>query len=134
MQGGKVHVWWVRTAAVGPADRRALHQLLDADEQARCARLRVDADRHAYVVAHAACRVALGRLLGVAPQALRLTRDAHGKPALQGTGSALHFSLSHTRGLVACAASFAGPLGLDVETLDDTRGDAGLLDLFVCPS
>lgn len=134
MQFGDVRVWLVRPADFGPAGREALVRLLDDDERARLGRLRLDADRHAYGVAHGACRLALGGELGVDPRSLRFCRDAHGKPALQGAASGLHFSLSHTRSLVACAATISGPLGIDVEPVQAMANvDAALLERFVCP-
>jgi 4'-phosphopantetheinyl transferase len=108
-----------------------MRRALDDDQRARGDRLRAAEDRRAHVVAHAMCREVLGGLLGLAPAAVRFVRDAHGKPAVQGGGRELFFSLSHTRGLVACAASFDGPLGIDVEAIDAAQADAELLDLFV---
>lgn len=108
-----------------------MRRLLDDDQRSRGERLRHPDDRRAHLVAHALCRHVLGGLLGVAPEALRFVRDAHGKPAVRHPARELFFSLSHTRGLVACAASFDGPLGLDVEPIDAAPADPELLDLFL---
>lgn len=122
--------------------------MLDDVERARLARLRRAVDRDAYLTRHALARLTLGRLLGVAPAALRFTRDCptcaaqHGKPHLSGVAS-LPFSLSGTTsgvtedpglvgiavvtGVVAGRSSHPGgvrgtarlpEVGLDLESLD----------------
>jgi 4'-phosphopantetheinyl transferase len=94
-------------------------ELLDAEERGRSQRFRRDADRLAYVAAHALLRRILGQALGRAPAALVWARDALGRPFLahpQGLG--VEFSLSHTEGMVAVALNPAGKVGVDVEALD----------------
>lgn len=95
----------------------ALRPLLDAYEQTRAERFRQAADRDAYIAAHALLRTMLSRFTGVGPATLRFLIDENGKPSLdpaQGPTD-LHFSLSHTRGLVACAVGRPCPVGIDVE-------------------
>jgi 4'-phosphopantetheinyl transferase len=133
MQGSEVRIWVAHPSAFDAAERDALRALLDDDQCLRADRLRFEADRHASIIAQGLCRTMLGDLAGVPPREVRLTRDAHGKPSAQGTASRWHFSLSHTRGLVACAASLRGPLGIDVEALDAHPQDADVLDLFLRP-
>lgn len=71
-----------------------------------------------------ALRLLLGVRQGVAPDAVRLTRERcpscdgpHGRPA---TGGGVHFSLSHTRG-VALLAFADVPVGVDVERVPEPR-------------
>ena len=52
---------------------------------------------------------------GTAPERLRLDHEPSGRPYIQGI--TVHVSLSHTRGVVAVAASTAGPVGIDVEVV-----------------
>jgi 4'-phosphopantetheinyl transferase len=131
MQGSEVRVWVAHPSAFGEAEREALRLLLDDDQRQRADRLRFEADRHASVIAQGLCRNMLGALAGISPEKVRFTRDAHGKPSAQGAASPWYFSLSHTRGLVACAASLHGPLGIDVEAADAHPQDADVLDLFL---
>lgn len=89
---------------------------LAAEELELCRRFRRAADRLAYAAAHALLYRALAQTLGVARHALRLTRDALGRPGLAApAGSGIDFNLSHTDGLVAVAISRAGRVGVDVE-------------------
>ncbi|MFE6973304.1 4'-phosphopantetheinyl transferase family protein [Streptomyces sp. NPDC057682] len=117
---GAPSLWLVDVAAQGGAAARLAPGILDAAERARAAQLVAPADRACYLTAHTALRLLLGARLGVAPRDVPLTREPcpscggpHGRPA---TGGGVHFSLSHTRGLVLLA--FAGvPVGADVELL-----------------
>ncbi len=77
-------------------------------------------DRDRYLVAHVAVRWLLGEHLGVAPSAVRLTRQPctecggpHGRPVVAGA-TGVHFSLSHAGDLVAVALAVV-PVGVDVE-------------------
>ncbi|WP_327325089.1 4'-phosphopantetheinyl transferase superfamily protein [Streptomyces sp. NBC_01210] len=111
-------VWSGRVSA--HADDTAAHlHLLDADESARRAAFRRAVDRDAYTVAHVTLRRLLGERLGQAPEAITLSREPcthcggpHGRPVVP--GNAVHFSLSHTDGLVMIALATV-PVGVDVE-------------------
>jgi 4'-phosphopantetheinyl transferase len=96
----------------------ALRPFLDPSERSRADRFRVAADREAYIAAHALIRVMLSRRVAdIAPADWRFHVTESGKPVLdpdQGP-SDLHFSLSHTRGLVACAIGWPYALGVDAE-------------------
>ncbi|MFF8844898.1 4'-phosphopantetheinyl transferase family protein [Streptomyces sp. NPDC015127] len=96
-------------------------QVLDAEEAARLAVFRRPADRDAFAVAHVTLRRLLGERLGQAPQDVSLVREpcahcggAHGRPYVP--GRAVHFSLSHTSGMVMIALASV-PVGIDVEIL-----------------
>ncbi|MGV9693201.1 4'-phosphopantetheinyl transferase family protein [Streptomyces sp. NPDC003444] len=109
---------------------------LDAGELRRAAAYRRPADALQYTAAHVALRRLLGRYLEVPPGALRFIREPcpgcggpHGRPALRGgtvrrgpvaagavPGGAVHFSLSHSGGLVLVGVA-ARPVGVDVQAL-----------------
>jgi 4'-phosphopantetheinyl transferase len=76
-------------------------------------------DRRDYAAAHALLRRALTAVVpNHLPQAWCFERTALGKPYLSAPavdGPPLHFSLSHTRGHVACAISRDGEVGVDAE-------------------
>ncbi|WP_327370508.1 4'-phosphopantetheinyl transferase family protein [Streptomyces sp. NBC_01217] len=88
--------------------------------------------RDAYVAAHVGLRMLLGLYLGMSPDRVRIIRrpcpnpdcgEPHGRPGVRGDG--IHFSLSHTRGLVLLA--FAGsPVGVDIEKIPDAEVTAKL--------
>jgi 4'-phosphopantetheinyl transferase len=95
----------------------ALWPLLDASEQARADRFHLATDRDSYVLAHALLRAMLSCMAGIAAADLRFRTAKNGKPALDAAQSQpdLHFSLSHTRGLAACAVGRPYALGIDAE-------------------
>lgn len=83
------------------------------------------ADRAAYATAHTALRQLLGGYLDRPPAALTFVREPcpgcagpHGRPAVvqAGGGPPLHFSLAHSRGLIAVAVA-PRVIGVDVERL-----------------
>jgi 4'-phosphopantetheinyl transferase len=91
--------------------------LLDASERARADRFRWAADRDSYIAAHALLRATLSRMAGIDAADLRFRTTKSGKPALDPAQALpdLHFSLSHTRGLAACAVGRPHALGIDAE-------------------
>lgn len=118
-----VELLWSGRVADHAADAAAHRHLLDAEESARLDAFLRDADRDAYAVAHVALRRLLGERLGQAPEAVTLSREPcahcggpHGRPVVP--GNAVHFSLSHTSGLVMIALAGA-PVGVDVERVPD---------------
>ncbi|MFB8086048.1 4'-phosphopantetheinyl transferase family protein [Streptomyces sp. NPDC055992] len=121
---GAPSVWLVDTDRAAGAARSLAPGILDASELARVEKLVFPADRDCYTAAHVALRLLLGAHQGVAPDAVRLTRERcpscggpHGRPA---TGGGTHFSLSHTRG-VALLAFADAPVGVDVERVPEAR-------------
>ncbi|MER8231403.1 4'-phosphopantetheinyl transferase superfamily protein [Streptomyces sp. NPDC094049] len=102
---------------------RLAPRLLDAGELRRAQELRRPGDRRNHLVSRVLLRTLLGDLLGIAPEAVRLGRDAcpccggpHGRPVVLGGGA--HFSLSHTGPLVLLGIGPV-PLGVDVERVPD---------------
>ncbi len=71
-----VELWLAFAADLDPDARAACGALLDADERRTWERLRLPADRDAYVVAHALLRQALSRRLPLPPPA-----DASRRPS-----------------------------------------------------
>lgn len=118
---GRVEVWCVPSQ---PHSRLvAWRGLLDAQERARADRFHFAADGALFTDAHALTRAMLSALGAGAPERLAFVRldgdaqSARGKPRLvRGTGCPdLRFSLSHTRGMVVCAAAVGVEVGVDVE-------------------
>jgi 4'-phosphopantetheinyl transferase len=105
--------WIVLSADTGAISSRPL----DASERARADRFRVAADRDAYIAAHVLLRVMLSQHANIAPEEWRFRATKGGRPELDPAQAppGLHFSLSHTRGLVACAVGRCEALGIDAE-------------------
>lgn len=89
--------------------------ILSVEELMRLDAFVSDADRQEYLLAHVLLRRVLARETDLPPEALLFQAGPHGKPEL---GNVLpcvpRFSLTHTRGLVACAVSSV-PVGIDAE-------------------
>jgi 4'-phosphopantetheinyl transferase len=114
------------------ADPAGLLVLLSDDEKGRLTRLRFEPDRAMYLVAHGLLRLTLSRCSGVAPEAWQFRRGSHGRPEIAHPASRLRFSLSHTRGLAACAVVLDREVGVDVEDL--SRDPAtGVAERFFSP-
>lgn len=124
-----VHAWtWpIRIDMdIGP-----LWPLLCAEEQDRAVRFHGEADRRAYVVAHAGMRHLLARQLACEPSKLGFTRAAGGKPRLHDCDH-LHFNLSHSAEYAVLAT---GPfaLGVDIEVCRSSGSLDDLLYLVASP-
>ena len=121
LAAGAVHLYLVDTAALAPADCARRHLVrLQPDEVGRYRRFRFEGDRHEYLVTRALSREVLSRYVARAPESWRFLRDGHGRPLIAGAEADpevrwLSFSLSNTRGLVACAVARERAVGVDVE-------------------
>ena len=132
MQPFEVQIWRAIPSQIDPSQWAALVALLDPSEQAQCLRLRFKADQHAYTLAHALRRLALGQSLDCDPCNLSFSHDSRGKPALHApAGTGISFSHSHTRDEAVFALSFDALIGVDVETMRADGADLGILDDFL---
>lgn len=100
----------VGEAAIGRAIR-----LLDDQEQIRAAAFRFTSDTSRFVARRARLREILSGYTGEAPERLAFAHGAHGKPVLR--DGSLHFSLSHSHGLMMLAVAEV-EVGCDIEWID----------------
>ena len=132
LEADEVRVVWCATAALNEDAVHAATALLSPDERDHAQRLRFRDDARDYALAHALLRRELSRGSSTAPAAWSFDRGEHGKPFLAGHDAAAPaFSLSHTRGMVACA--IARPevaVGVDVETNQRDLDAARLAERF----
>src|SRR6266487_2686855 len=121
---GTVAVWWTAVDAVGVDTLVRWRGMLESDEQARADRFHFARDREVFVAAHALKRKLLSWAGDLPPADWRFIVGRWGKPRIAPAlgQPRLHFSLSHTRGLAACAVSLDHEIGLDVEA-SDRAGD-----------
>jgi 4'-phosphopantetheinyl transferase len=114
----------------------AFRPLLDEAERARADRFHFAADRDAYATAHALLRVMLSKEAGIAPADWRFRAAHGGKPEIDpALGQPdLRFSLSHTRGMVACAVGRGHDLGVDVEACDPSHPALEVAQRFFAPA
>ncbi len=94
---------------------RGAFGLLDADERARADRFREEHHRRAFVAAHAAMRIALGRCLQVPPVEIRYNYGPRGKPEIAAPQSTLRFNLSHAGDRALLAVTSGRAVGVDIE-------------------
>jgi 4'-phosphopantetheinyl transferase len=110
---------YIITPTVTDAQTARDAALLDPEESAKRRRFLAAEDRRDYAAAHALLRRMLTDAApNIAPEEWRFHRTARGKPYLPPTlagAPPIHFSLSHTRGLVACVISRGAAVGVDAE-------------------
>lgn len=119
--GTDVVVWTLTTDELAlAADLHKYDGLLSAEDRARVERFRKPDDRVRFVLGRALARQLLSSLAAVEPHAWRFRIGSHGRPDVDMPGDLgrLRFNLSHTRGLLACAAALDCEVGVDVEHLD----------------
>lgn len=92
----------------------SLARTLSADELERADRIAFPDQRRRFVVARGFLRAALGRELGLRPDAVRIELDGNGKPRVRGR---LRFNLAHSHELAVIALGRDRELGIDVERL-----------------
>src|SRR5690349_20259451 len=115
---GEVHVWHLGVETLRDADvRRRFESLLSPDEAARWRRYLRERSRDEFLLARGLARTVLASYAGATPEQVRFGTTATGKPVLVRPDDAepLHFNLSHSHGVVACAVTRDGPVGVDVE-------------------
>jgi 4'-phosphopantetheinyl transferase len=114
----EVHVWLADPdERMDAAQLERLAMVLDPEERGRHRRFRFERDRRLFLVAHALLRTTLSRYRETPPAAWRFGTGAHGRPEIAepAPGPLLRFSLSHARGLAACAVTLDCDVGIDVE-------------------
>lgn len=115
-------------------DQARLYRLLSESERHRAEHFRQPADRRRFVLSHAALRLIVSRMIGIAADALPLSASPQGKPFLNTPHAAVQFNLSHSRdmALLAVMPHTSVQVGVDIEwqrPLRDHRGDdlAGMI-------
>jgi 4'-phosphopantetheinyl transferase len=133
LAAGDAHVWRIPIGPELPVSQ--CWTLLSADEQAHASKLRHDADRNAYVLAHGAMRMILASYARSAPRDLRFHHGQFGKPALAPSGSSLplDFSLAHSGELALLAVARDRAVGIDVSGVDPAADIAGVAERFFSP-
>lgn len=113
-----VYIWFQETECLDPEALALADQVLSPEERRQRDRFRFPEDRRDYSAAHSLLRGSLSRRAASRhPSGWHFEKNAFGKPYLSGGTDeeiAMEFSLSHTRGFVACAIASAR-VGIDVE-------------------
>ncbi|MCU1385229.1 MAG: mtaA [Acidobacteria bacterium] len=114
----EVQIWFLPTASLDTAAIAAAVATLSDHERARYRRFHVAPDARDYAAAHALLRTTLSRGTARPPRYWRFENTAAGKPLLRNGDAPVGFSLSHTRGMVACAVTDDAEIGVDLECID----------------
>jgi len=111
-------------------------RLLNKSEQACADRFHFEADRVSYIASHALLRVLLSTVGDVEAEHWRFVSAPGGKPEIHPDlgHSELRFSLSHTRGLVACAVGHYHDVGVDVELCGRGSGALEIAQKYFAPA
>jgi 4'-phosphopantetheinyl transferase len=115
-----VVIWFRLTQSMSAQDIEEARSVLSLEERARADRFVFERDRRDFIAAHALLRGVLSHHSDLPHDRWQFESEAAGKPFLAGQ-SELQFNIAHTRGLVACALSLAGPVGIDVESIESER-------------
>lgn len=122
-------LWMVDADVVADADLQRYRGWLTDSEMARHQRFVRAQRQRQFIVGRVLLRAALGRVLGVPPQDIRLEEQVGKAPRMTAPpviGAAPGFSISHSGRWVACAVSAQTALGLDIELRDASRDLAAL--------
>ena len=130
-----VHIWFRPTASLDAAATAADAATLSDEELARYRRFHFARDARDYAAAHALLRRTLSRHDARDPRRWRFDATPAGKPFLIDAGGLeAAFSLSHTRGMVACAVTAGADVGVDVESIDREVDAAKIAARFFAPA
>lgn len=130
-----IRVWHADVGDVFGVDgreARAVSCLLDA-ERARYARFRHDEDRRMFLLGRVMARAAVGEALGVDPRAWTWCEGPRGRPEIAGIESPVSFNIAHSAGIVVCAVSPEGLVGVDVESRTRRSLERALIDRCCSP-
>ena len=115
-------IWLLDSRSIDLAQLTQYETWLGPAETARYARFARPLRRRQFLLGRALLRVAMGKMLEVAPESIALEERAGQAPLLLSPVEGAHFSISHSGHWVACALSSTTRLGLDIE-LRDLRRD-----------
>jgi 4'-phosphopantetheinyl transferase len=116
----EIQLWCLTPDSVDEVHVPRWRGWLTDEERNAIDRFHFQNDRRDRLFARILTRSALSAFTGVPPDVWRFRRDSNGKPTVElpQQFEQLTFSLSHTRGLIACLVGSDRMLGIDVEYVD----------------
>jgi 4'-phosphopantetheinyl transferase len=131
---GRIDLWITTPEEIDdPALLETYLSWLDEEERHRQRRFLFEHLRHHFLVSHGLVRWVLSQYADVAPQDWRFTRNAYGRPDIDGP-MALRFNLSHTRNMAVCAVTCGDEVGVDVEYTRRRSDLRNIAQHFFAPS
>src|SRR5262245_20286521 len=134
---GETDIWYLRPDQVTDEARLASHeQILTDDERLQTQSFHFPEHRHSHLLTRAFVRTLLSQYADVKPEDWQFVRSHFGKPEISGPPDApvIHFSLSHTKGLIACAISSESSIGVDAENMERASNVMDIAQRFFAPS
>ncbi len=115
-----IHIWQA-DLDLPTISIQKLNQTLSIDERERAERFHFDQDRKRFIAGRGILRTILGCYLGVEPSLLHFCSGKNGKPRLAHTlgNGTIHFSLSHSEGIVLYGFTRGREIGVDIERVRD---------------
>ena len=114
-------IWLLDIRPIETAQLSRYAAWLGQAEAARYARFVRPLRQRQFLLGRALLRVAMGKLLEVAPESIVLEERPGQAPRLLAPAGGPYFSISHSGHWVACALSGTTRLGLDIELRDPRR-------------
>jgi 4'-phosphopantetheinyl transferase len=130
----QVHVWRAALDAP-PSQFEELRGFLSKDEQKRAQGYRFERDRRWFIIRRGMLRRLLERYLGIPAAQIEFDYNPYGKPELgqRSKSGSLHFTLSHSKGLVLFAFARQLNVGVDIERLRSDFEMQRLAERFFSP-
>jgi 4'-phosphopantetheinyl transferase len=130
LKSNQVDIWQCRPRTLGSHEIGACLSTISRNELARYQRFQKSEAKLHFLVGRALVRAALSHYSETSPREWRFTANEHGRPSVDGpVNQPLHFSLSHTPGLVVVAISRTPEIGVDVETIDRQVDLSGVAEM-----
>lgn len=134
---GQVDIWLLPFAGLADdALRSFCMSLLSPGETERAKCFARPKPQDQYIASRALVRLVLARCCAVVPEALAFAANEFGRPYISAPAPShgVHFSLSHTDGLLALAVSGTYEVGLDVEDTHRPTKIAGIARSYFSPA
>lgn len=124
-----IRVWHAHVTEAFAADGRESQAAarLGTTERARYDRFRHDVDRRMFLLGRVMARGAVGAALGVDPWSWAWREGTRGRPEIARADCSINFNIAHSAGLVVCAISPDGVVGIDVEARNRTPLERALI-------
>ena len=130
----RARVLSIATLATDAVKQRRAFECLTSPERERFARFRHDDDRWMFALGRQVAREMVADVLGVGPSEWHWREGPHGRPEIDRPVTDVHFNLSHSAGLVACAIGRGRELGVDLEHLQRRAPDPAIVDRYLSPA
>jgi 4'-phosphopantetheinyl transferase len=124
----EVHIWHIDLTEV--LSSRLGTRLLSEDELEKAGRFAFPRDRQRYIAGRAALRIILGRYLDIAPDRVRFSYGANGKPTVIEPQTEISFNLSNSSDVAVAAVSVFARIGIDLEKIDSGVNGSDLAAQF----